>query len=91
MGKDKRRKKTENMAHVMAARIGLAAGLRRGEVLGLSWEDVNLDTGELHVCHTLCKETGKLKDPKTESGNRVVVLDGQTIADLKRWKAMQST
>jgi hypothetical protein len=27
----------------------LVLGLRKGEVLGLTWSDVNLDTGELHV------------------------------------------
>lgn len=82
-------KHTTDMAHTTAARLALAAGLRRGEVLGLSWADVNFDNGELSVQHTLCKTTGELKDPKTESGRRVIALDAQMVDDLSRWKATQ--
>ncbi|GAB7102604.1 hypothetical protein JCM4814A_09180 [Streptomyces phaeofaciens JCM 4814] len=31
----------------------LVLGLRKGEVLGLTWSDVNLDTGEPHIRHQL--------------------------------------
>lgn len=83
-------KHTADMAHVNVARIALGAGLRRGEILGLSWEDVNVEASEIHVCHTLCKTTGKLKSPKTASSNRVVAIDSQLMSDLMRWKAMQA-
>ena len=78
-------KKSVDMAHIIAVKMALFAGLRRGEVFGLSWEDVKFDTSELHVCHTLHKVTGRLKEPKTESGNRTTVLDSQTLADLGFW------
>ena len=83
-------KHTTDMAHVTVARLALGAGLRRGEILGLSWSDVNIEAGELHVCHTLCKATGKLKEPKTANSNRYVSIDAQLMSDLLRWKATQA-
>jgi integrase len=38
----------------------LVLGLRRGEVLGLSWEDVDLDGGELQVSRQLQRVHGQL-------------------------------
>ena len=46
-----------SMWHLMW-RITLATGLRQGEVLGLSWEDFNLDTGGLFVRNQLQRQTG---------------------------------
>lgn len=81
---------TTDMAHATTVRLALTAGLRRGEILGLSWGDMDFSADELHVRHTLCKTTGNLKDPKTDSGNRTVSLDAQMVEDLKRWKATQA-
>lgn len=83
-------KHTADLAHVTAARLALGAGLRRGEILGLSWCDVNTEASELHVCHTLCKTTGELKDPKTTNSIRVVSIDARLMNDLLRWKAAQA-
>lgn len=61
-----------------AARLYLALlGLRQGEVLGLCWEDVDLDAGIVYVRHSLSRTPGQrptLKDPKSEAGKRAVVL-----------------
>lgn len=38
-----------NISNVMAARIGLATGMRRGEVLALMWGCVNLTRGTIRV------------------------------------------
>jgi integrase len=81
---------TTDMAHVAAVRLALSAGLRRGEVLGLSWDDVDFDNATLYVHHTLCGTTGELKSPKTENSNRTIALDNQMLADLKQWKAQQA-
>lgn len=83
-------KHTTDMAHVTVARLALGAGLRRGEILGLSWRDVNMEASEIRVCHTLCKATGELKDPKTANSNRVVAIDAHLMNDLLRWKATQA-
>lgn len=58
-------------------------GLRRGEVLGLHWTDIDTDNGLIHVRHQLQRIAGKglvLGTVKTAAGNRVLPLTG-TVAD----------
>ena len=55
----------------------LYTGCRRGELLALTWEDVDLENRTITVGRSAFRaETGKMafKDPKTESGIRVVPL-----------------
>lgn len=47
-------------------------GLRSGEIAGLQWGDVDLDGECIHVRRAV--RLGREKAPKTETGNRVVVL-----------------
>jgi integrase len=68
--------------------VALAASLRRGEVLGLHWEDVDLDARELHV-HRRVNRVGKgvgliVRDgAKSESGVRTVILPLLVVAALR--------
>jgi integrase len=64
--------------------LALTTGLRQGELLGLRWEDVDLDSGRLHVRRTLITG-GKLTfgQPKTARGRRSVALAPQTADSLK--------
>ena len=68
----------ENIALRMKAAIALAAfmGLRRGEVLGLTWSKVDLKRGLLTIdCqHTRGDGKNAVSSVKTESGNRTVVI-----------------
>ena len=43
---------TKEWARWVAVALGLYAGLRRGEALGLRWRDINLDAGQLSVEHS---------------------------------------
>ena len=61
----------------------LMGGLRPGEAFGLRWEDVDLEGGKLHIQHALTRRGvngWRLVEPKTDSGQRVVVL----VIDLFR-------
>jgi integrase len=78
------------LSNALAAWIAVSAGLRRGEVLGLAWEDIDLEEVFLHVNHSLCSKTGQLKEPKTESSNRYIALDEDTIDRLRQWKHEQA-
>lgn len=51
-------------------------GLRRSEVLGLRWEDVDLDNHTLHIRHTVTVTTTIHKEDKTKStaSNRIIPL-----------------
>ncbi|HEV2123759.1 MAG TPA: site-specific integrase, partial [Chloroflexota bacterium] len=72
-------------------RVALALGLRLGEALGLSWTDVDLDTGTLRVRHALQRIDGKLvlKAPKTEKSRRTLTMPGSLVAALRKHKVRQ--
>jgi integrase len=57
------------------AAIGLGgyAGLRLGEIRALTWADIDLDAGLMHVRRSMLPD-GTVKAPKTEAGVRVVPL-----------------
>jgi integrase len=61
-------------------------GLRRGEALGLRWQDLDLDSGHLAVRQTFVTVGHDVQrsKPKTSRGQRVVALDVATVAVLKK-------
>jgi len=66
--------------------LALTTGLRRGEVLGLRWGDVELDAARLHVRGQLVQyDNGDVvwQAPKTEAGVRTVTLPGETVELLR--------
>ena len=69
----------------------VSIGLRRGEVMGLRWCDLNLETGLLQVRQNLTTPGGKLvmRPPKTESGVRDVLIPASLKAALERQKSFQ--
>src|SRR5262249_35573713 len=75
------------------AAVALATGLRRGELVALRQQDVDLDGGLLRVEQALEETTrGGLvfKAPKTRHGRRTVTLPVSTVALLRdHWKAQQ--
>lgn len=77
-----------NISNVIAARIGLATGMRRGEVMGLTWGCVNLTRGIIRVAKSVTVY-GEVKEPKSEAGKRLINLDAKTIEHLKAWKKRQ--
>lgn len=87
--KENQRQKVSNRAHTMAVRIILSTGMRKSEVLGLAWSDIDFDNSILSVRYTLDRITGKLKEPKTESGIRDISLDNDILGNLRKWKLMQ--
>lgn len=72
--------------------LALYVGLRRGELLGLRWQDVDLDRGTLEVVQTLQRIDGELRfvPPKTERSVRTVPLPGVCIRALREHRARQA-
>jgi integrase len=66
-------------------------GMRRGEVLGLRWRDVDLDARRLSVHQALISVAYSLQiaDVKTGSSRRTIDLDPRTIAVLRSWRKRQ--
>lgn len=71
--------------------LTFAAGLRRGEVCGLRWVDVDLEGGSLRVAQQLVSVGGRVMvgEPKTARGARVVALDADTVAVLRDHRRAQ--
>jgi len=59
-------------------------GLRRGELIGLRWEDVDFDELVLHVRRSLVAMVEGA--PKTEASRKDVPLDAQTAESLRAWR-----
>jgi integrase len=65
-----------------------ATGIRRGELFGLTWADINLERGVMWVGRSRLELPGLApidKSPKARQG-RPVVLDAQMIAILDQWQ-----
>jgi integrase len=67
-------------------------GLRRGELLGLRWQDVDLNAGRIAVRRTLVMVSGKpaLAEPKTAKGRRSITLAPDVADALRRHRAQQA-
>lgn len=81
--------------HEAAFAVALALGLRRGELLGLSWSDLALDTTppRLTVRRSLIRVKGKglvLDDTKTAKSRRTVHLPAPVVSALKAHRARQA-
>jgi integrase len=73
-------------------RLAAVTGMRRSEVLGLRWSDVDLDAATVSVARARVRvRSGMHEAARTKTGaSRVVDLDPVTVAALKRWKAVQN-
>ena len=66
-------------------------GMRRGEVLGLRWDDVDLEAARLSVRHAALNVAYELvvADVKTPTSRRTIDLDPRTVNILRRWRRTQ--
>jgi len=74
--------------------LAIHTGMRRGELLGLRWDDIDLDSSSIRVRRTLTRpENGKrfaLGKPKTKKSCRTVRLTQRAVEALKRHRARQA-
>jgi integrase len=81
--------------HRLEAAYLLAAttGMRRGEVLGLRWRDIDFPRERLAVRQTVLGINYKISfgEPKTAKGRRSIALDPMTVAALKAHRQRQET
>jgi integrase len=68
--------------------IAAVMGMRRGEIFGLKWGDVDFDRAILHVRRSHVVGVEGL--PKTESSRRPLPLPPQALDALKVWREQSS-
>jgi integrase len=69
----------------------LSVGVRRGEALGLRWENVDLTNGRVRIVETIVSVNGKATagKPKTEKSRRVIKLPSDVVQVLKDHRETQ--
>jgi len=73
-------------------RLLAMTGCRRGDALGLRWENVDMHAGTITICQALVP-VGKqvvISEPKTSRGRRTIALDPVTLEALKAHAARQA-
>jgi len=86
--------KTEPLKWQLIIHLLATSGCRRGEILGLKWNNVDFAKEQIYINNNLLytKEKGIYEDtPKTKSSIRYVTLPIQTIQLLKKYKKYYST
>ena len=65
--------------------VDLVTGLRRGELLGLKWSDIDLVKGIIHVRRQILRQNGKIVEAplKTKNSYRNIAIGADTIEVLK--------
>jgi len=72
--------------------LALATGMRRGELLALRWNNVDLDAGRIQVERSLeqTKAGLRIKEPKTKHGRRGIRVPPSVVAELRaHWTQQQ--
>lgn len=66
-------------------------GARKGEILALTWDNIDFETGSIRFWKTLFQTDGKhlFQTPKTKDSKRSISLDTQTLSLLKKWRISQ--
>jgi integrase len=71
--------------------LAMTRGLRRGEIVALRWEDIDLDDGVLEVNRTIVQLGYATEEgtPKSEASQREIVLDDDNVETLRIHRAKQ--
>ena len=78
-----------DLSAIMAARVNLVTGMRLGETLALKWDCVDTVRGLVRVARGT-SATGRVKEVKTDAGNRTIAIDRKTAEHLARWRDVQA-
>lgn len=73
--------------------LAITTGMRRGELLGLRWQDISLEDAALTIRQSLVQSGSKavLNEPKTPASRRCILLSPDTVQVLKEHRVRQDT
>ena len=89
---------SEVEGHRMEAlfKVALATGMRRGELMGLKWQDINFEAGTIQVRRVLTRIPSKFPgkgyeeaEPKTQRSRRTIVIAQFALTSLKEHQIRQ--
>lgn len=86
--------KDEQLKYQLAVNIAIFCGLRNGEILGLTWDDVDFENKTLNINKARTYIAGEgmfTKSTKTENSNRVLSIPDILIRQLREYKLAQNT
>lgn len=68
-------------------RLAIYGGFRLGEILALTWKDIDYETNTIHIRHSTGRsnEGQYIKEPKTKTSVRDVTLPQSCFDTLKEW------
>ena len=78
--------KNENHYFYIVIEIAWHTGARRGEILALRWNDIDLDNKTIHIKHSITFKNGgvwELNSPKTRTSFRKIAI-GDTLVNILR-------
>jgi integrase len=79
--------KSKHLHHYMIASILIRTGLRKGELLALTWEDIDLENKTISI--TKSRSDRGVKLPKTKSSIRTIAIDSTLVSELKNYHTWQ--
>lgn len=85
--------KEKDLMQYTLFRLLAYTGIRRGEILALTWDDVDFKSGTVSISKTMTRgaKSVVILDPKTINSDRVLDLDTETLKVLKRWQIAQAS
>ncbi|MCW2281485.1 tyrosine-type recombinase/integrase [Lactococcus lactis] len=82
-------KTPENIYDINLYMLLLETGLRIGEALALTWNNIDFENQKIHIEATITK-TGEIQHmPKSEESIRDIYINANTIERLQNWKLHQ--
>lgn len=72
--------------------FAIDSGCRRGEIIGLKWEEIDFKTGKVNICRNAQYTSGKgtyISTPKNGK-SRVIYLNPPALKVLAEWKRKQA-
>ena len=76
-------------SRIMACRLAISTGMRRGEILGLVWKNVDEKNATIRIMQQFTTDC-RVRAPKSRSGIRTISLDEPTLARLLEWRELQT-
>lgn len=88
------RKYPEKHKYRIIILLAFHTGARISEILGLTWEDADLDAGRLTIARQVIDSRAArgffFAPPKTRTSTRTISLDAHIISALRVWRSQQS-